>query len=82
MSISATKLSDRVVAAWTDEDLIYMRLEDGRVIAAPLAWCPRLLSATENQRTRWEIIPPGIGLSWPELDEDISVASLLCVETD
>ena len=82
MSTSATKTSGRVLDTWTDEDLVYMRLEDGRVIGAPLAWFPRLLAATSDQRAHWEIIPPGIGVSWPDVDEDISVASLLGAETD
>lgn len=82
MSISAAKTSGRVLKAWTDDDLVYMRLEDGRVIGAPLAWFPRLLAATPDQRAHYEIIPPGIGASWPDIDEDISVASLLGAETD
>ena len=82
MSTSTTKTSGRVLDTWTDEDLVYMRLEDGRVIGAPLAWFPRLLAATSDQRANWEIIPPGIGVSWPGVDEDISVASLLGAETD
>ena len=50
-------------------------LSDGRVIAVPLAWFPRLLHATPEQRQRVEISFKG--LHWDELDEDISVAGLL-----
>lgn len=84
MSTSASKVStsERAVDAWTDEDLVFMRLEDGRVIGAPLAWFPRLLGATSEQRAHWELIPPGIGVCWPDVDEDISVASLLGSDTD
>ena len=82
MSTSVARVRDLAVDTWTDEDLVYMRLEDGRVIGAPLAWFPRLLGATAQQRARWEIIPPGIGVSWPDIDEDISVASLLGADTD
>jgi hypothetical protein len=49
---------------------------DGRIIGVPLAWFPRLLAATPEQRSRCEIGGGGIGLRWPELDEDLSVAGL------
>jgi hypothetical protein len=58
-------------------DLLYVGLEDGREIGAPLAWFPRLAAATPEQRARWQFIGRGIGLHWPELDEDLSVAGLL-----
>jgi len=50
--------------------------EDGRSLAVPLEWFPRLHSATPKQRSRWEIIGRGVGIHWPEVDEDISVAGL------
>lgn len=55
-------------------------LADGRTIAVPLAWFPRLLEATPKQRTKWELIGGGIGIHWKAIDEDISVASLLLPE--
>jgi hypothetical protein len=58
-----------------DENSLWVDLADGRVIAAPLAWFPRLLHATPEQRVRFELSPGG--LHWEELDEDISVAGLL-----
>jgi hypothetical protein len=48
-------------------------------ITAPLAWIPRLTQATEEQRGHWRLIGRGIGIHWPDLDEDISVESLLSV---
>lgn len=54
-----------------------VRLRDGRVLSVPLAWFPRLRDATSQQRSGWELTGEGIGLHWPELDEDISVAGLL-----
>ena len=54
-----------------------VNLADGRTISVPLAWFPRLLEATPNQRAEWELIGGGIGIHWEAIDEDISVASLL-----
>ena len=54
-----------------------VHLRDGRVIGVPLAWFPRLLAATPEQRFKYEIGGGGIGLHWPDLDEDLSVAGLM-----
>jgi hypothetical protein len=59
------------------DDLMNVHLLDGRVIGVPLAWFPRLLSGSAEQRVKYEIGGGGIGLHWPELDEDLSVAGLL-----
>ena len=50
---------------------------DGRTISAPLAWYPRLLQATEEQRKSWKIAGGGYGIHWPEIDEDLSTEGLL-----
>ena len=60
-----------------DEDMMWVQLVDGRVIGVPLAWFPRLLRASPEQRLRFEISGGGQGLHWDELDEDVSVAGLL-----
>ncbi len=52
-------------------------LTDGREIAVPLVWFPRLLSASSQQRANWRLIGRGEGIHWPDVDEDISVAGLL-----
>ena len=54
-----------------------MVLADGREISAPLQWFPRLFGATPQQRAQWELIGDGIGIHWPQIDEDIEVESLL-----
>ena len=59
------------------DDMMHVALTDGRVISAPLAWFPVLAAATPEQRQCCEIGGQGIGLHWPELDEDLSVAGLL-----
>lgn len=58
---------------------IQLRLADGREISAPLAWFPRLAQATPEQRANFRLIGAGIGIHWPDIDEDISVESLLSV---
>lgn len=63
-----------------DEDTLWVGLSDGRTIAAPLAWFPRLLEATPAQREQVELSLGG--LHWDALDEDISVAGLLAGQAD
>ena len=67
-------------AVHLDSDSLWVHLDDGRVIAVPLAWFPRLLSATPEQRAQFEISPRGI--HWDALDEDISVDGLLAGHGD
>jgi hypothetical protein len=59
------------------EDTLSVELADGRTIAAPLAWYPRLAHATAEERGSWRLIGSGQGVHWPKIDEDISVANLL-----
>ena len=58
-----------------DDDSMWISLSDGRILAVPLAWFPRLLHATAEQRQQFELSAKG--LHWDALDEDISVAGLL-----
>ncbi len=60
----------------TDDEL-QVALEDGRTISVPLAWFPRLLHGTPEERNHWELIGEGEGIHWPQLDEDIAVHHLL-----
>jgi len=60
----------------SDEALI-VDLADGRTITVPLAWFPRLAHGTPAERANWRLIGGGVGIHWPDLDEDISVESLL-----
>ena len=59
------------------EDTLTAELSDGRTIAVPLAWYPRLVHATPEERNNWEIHAAGQHLHWPDLDEDLSVEMLL-----
>lgn len=60
-------------------DALRVLLVDGREISAPLEWFPRLRAATEEQKKKWRLIGRGVGIHWEEIDEDISVESLLAV---
>ena len=77
MSILANKVSSDVMDVQVLDAELVLRLSDGRTISAPLAWFPRLLHATPEQRNNWRLIGKGVGIHWPDLDEDISVESLL-----
>ena len=63
-----------------DEDTLWVSLSDGRTIAAPMAWFPRLLEAAPEQRAQVELSKGG--LHWDALNEDISVAGLLAGQPD
>ena len=65
-----------------DDSTMWVELADGRTLGIPLAWFPRLLKASPEQRTRYEISGGGTGLHWPEIDEDISVAGLIAGHGD
>jgi hypothetical protein len=58
-------------------DALRLRLADGREIAVPPEWVPRLRDATAEQQRHWRLIGRGIGIHWEDLDEDLSVAGLL-----
>jgi len=59
------------------EDTLSVELTDGRTIAAPLAWYPRLAHGSAAERRSWRLLGGGRGIHWPALDEDISIANLL-----
>jgi hypothetical protein len=60
-----------------NKEMMHVRLKDGRGISVPLEWFPWLKEATPKQRKNWRLIGSGIGIHWPDLDEDISVSALL-----
>lgn len=59
------------------EDMVTLYLEDGRVVGMPTVWSPRLSDADEAERQNYEVIGHGAGLHWPDLDEYVSVRSVL-----
>jgi hypothetical protein len=77
MSSSLPSADARAKEVVVTEDELCVVLVDGRRISAPLAWFPRLLRATPAQRGNYELLGDGIGIHWPGIDEDLSVAGLL-----
>jgi len=57
--------------------MLSMDLEDGRTIAVPIGWYPRLAYGTPAERGNFQISGAGYGIHWPDLDEDIGVEGLL-----
>ena len=77
MSILAIKFDDHAVDISFTKTSLHFVLADGREISAPLEWFPRLRDATDHERKNWRFIGNGIGVHWPNIDEDISVKSLM-----
>jgi hypothetical protein len=74
---SNPSVGPRAIDVALDDDHLTVALADGRRVTVPLAWFPRLLDATPEQRRNWQWIGDGQGIHWPDVDEDISVAGLL-----
>lgn len=77
MSTSGNRPETRAVDVSFTGSSMRVALCDAREISVPLEWFPRLRDATPKQRSRWRLIGHGLGIHWEELDEDISVESLL-----
>ncbi|MBI2438189.1 MAG: DUF2442 domain-containing protein [Lentisphaerae bacterium] len=77
MSTLATEAQATAKHLRFDEETMWVILADGRQLGVPLAYFPRLLRASPDQREKYVISGGGTGLHWNELDEDISVSGLL-----
>ncbi len=77
MTSSAVEPVARAQDVRLTRDELIVGLRDGRTVSVPLAWFPRLLHATEQQRSKWRFVGDGEGIHWPAIDEDLSVAGLL-----
>lgn len=77
MSTSDSRQGERVKHVRLSEDSLSVDLMDGRTITVPLAWFPRLLHATPEQRLNWRVCGGGYGIHWPDLDEDLSTEGIL-----
>ncbi|MDD5138904.1 MAG: DUF2442 domain-containing protein [Verrucomicrobiales bacterium] len=75
-TIIAKPVADAVNVTFSEDSLV-VALADGRQVSAPLEWFPRLRGATARQRKNWRLIGGGVGIHWEDIDEDISVRSLL-----
>jgi hypothetical protein len=77
MGIFAPAADERVKNVIVRDDFLSVDLMDGRTISVPLTWYPRLLNATPAQRANWKPCSAGLGIHWPEIDEDLAVEGLL-----
>ncbi len=69
--------SATAVQVQVTEDQLVCQLADGRTISVPIAWYPRLLHGSTEERNHWQLTAGGRGIHWPDLDEDISVENLI-----
>lgn len=74
---TAVALEPRIKDVHVTDETITAHLADGRIISVPLVWSWRLSEATPEQRSHWEIIGDGLGVHWPDIDEDISAEGML-----
>ncbi len=78
MSISANEIEvPNAENVRINKDTLSVDLSDGRTISVPLAWFPRLLQSTPEERKKWRLIGRGHGIHWEDIDEDISDEGLL-----
>jgi hypothetical protein len=77
MSTSAVRIEPLAIDVSCSDVAVRVVLVVGREIVAPLKWFPRLRDATPAERANWRAVGDGVGIHWPEIDEDISVAGLL-----
>jgi hypothetical protein len=77
MNTSEPKPGEKVKHVRFSDDELIVDLLDGRTISVPLAWYPRLLHASPEQRENWELSGGGFGIHWPDIDEDLSTEGLL-----
>ena len=77
MGILAPSADERVKDVRVTDETLSVDLIDGRTITVPLAWYPRLSTATNDQRAHWQVCGGGYGIHWPDVDEDLSTEGLL-----
>ncbi len=76
-SLAIKQIEIRATSVRLSDDALTVDLSDGRTVSAPLAWYPRLLHGTASERNDHHLIGDGVGIHWPQLDEDISVEGIL-----
>ena len=78
MSISANELvRPAATRVSVSESAIDIELSDGRSLSVPISWYPRLQHGTKAERNNWTLVGSGLGIHWPDLDEDISVEAVV-----
>lgn len=77
MSIASADVQPLAIDVSCNNEALQVALADGREISVPLTWYPRLLDGTPKDRNNWRLIGGGLGIHWEDLDQDVTVESLL-----
>ena len=77
MSTSEPRIGEQITAVRVTEDELSIDLLDGRSLTVPLAWYPRLVHASEQERNNFRIVGGGFVINWPDVDEHLSSQGLL-----
>jgi hypothetical protein len=77
MNTSTVEINAAIQHVEVTEDSLVVDLTDGRTVSLPIAWYPRLMHGTPEERRHCCLIGRGEGVHWPDLDEDISVENIL-----
>ena len=77
---SSTEHKVRAIDLKITKEHLEVILEDGRIIFVPLAWYPRLVSASKKSLKNFEWIGKGLGIHWTDIDEDLSIEGFLKAE--
>ncbi len=76
-SVTLTLTPVKIINVTISDDTLAVDLEDGRTIAVPIGWFPRLAYGTPAERAHFQISGAGYGIHWPDLDEDIGIEGLI-----
>lgn len=77
LSAMVTLSLPRVTNVSVTDDTLSIDLEDGRSVSVPIGWYPRLAHGSPAERANVQVAGAGLGLHWPDLDEDIGVEGIL-----
>ena len=77
MSILPIQFDGRAIDVSFTSDSLHIVLADGREMLVPLEWVPKLRDANEKARGNWRLTGQGVGIHWPDIDEDVCVSTLI-----
>ena len=75
MSILNNKLLIKSVGF--GDDKMYIELNTQRVLTVPYTYTKRLNNATNKEIKNYRLIANGVGIHFPDIDEDISVEGII-----
>ena len=71
MALFTSRKQQKPVEIKFQKGLLFVKIDNGKDIAYPLDWHPKLLNATDEERADWQMKPNGAGIHWNKLDTDI-----------